>query len=289
MRFGILPTYRSAVVADPDYAAGFARLAEEGGCDSIWTVEHVIIPADYSSRYPYAADGRMPLDGDHPVPDPLEWLSFVAAVTDRVKLATGMLILPEHNPLILAKRLSTLDVLSRGRLLIGVGVGWLREEADALGVPFDRRGARTDEYIAVLRTLWQNDPASFDGSFARFRGVKSLPKPAQPGGIPIVIGGHSRAAARRAGRLGDGFYPLGVGPDELGLLLGLMRREAEAAGRDPERIELTASGTMDLEVARRFVDLGVARFTISARGDGDLESVKRLIGEFADRVVSRLQ
>ncbi len=136
-----MPSYRSSMVARPDYVSGLARVAEQAGCDSIWAVEHVVVPARYSSRYPYSPDGKMGLTGDEAIPDPLDWLAYVAATSETLKLATGMIILPEHNPVILAKRLSTIDVLSSGRLMAGVGVGWLEEEATAVGVAFASRGS----------------------------------------------------------------------------------------------------------------------------------------------------
>jgi probable F420-dependent oxidoreductase len=289
MKFGLLPSYRGASVADPEYVRAVAGIAEGGGCDSIWTVEHMIVPADYTSRYPYAPGGRMPLTGDDPIPDPLEWLAFVAAVTQRIRLGTCIIILPEHHPVQLAKRLATIDALSGGRMMVGVGVGWLEEESRALGVPFSERGARTDEYIDVMRALWQSPVASFQGRFVQFDAVKSAPRPIQPGGVPIVIGGHSPAAARRAGRRGDGFYPLGVGPDELSSLLAIMRSAAVDAGRSADRIEITTGAPTDLAEAKRLAELGVHRFIISARGSsGDIDGVRRLVGEFAESIVSPL-
>src|SRR5207342_2461098 len=139
--------------------------AEAAGFESFWTVEHVIFPEDYQSAYPYSPTGKMPAAPSTPIPDPLIWLSYVAAVTTKLRLATGILILPQRNPLILAKEVATLDHLSGGRVELGIGVGWLEEEFDALGVPFARRGARTDEYIEVLRALWDGDHASHDGEF----------------------------------------------------------------------------------------------------------------------------
>jgi probable F420-dependent oxidoreductase len=289
VRFGLLPSYRGAAVADPDYVRALAAAAEDGGCDSIWAVEHMVVPADYASRYPYAPGGRMPLSGDDPIPDPLDWLAFVAAMTTRLRLGTCIVILPEHHPIQLAKRLATIDVLSGGRMMLGVGVGWMAEESEAMGVPFADRGARTDEYLDVMRTLWREDVASFHGRFVQFEAVKSAPKPAQVGGVPVIVGGHSPAAARRAGRRGDGFYPLGVGPDELAGLLKLMRAAAQEAGRDADAVEVTVGAPLDLEVAKRLADLGVARFIVSARGGhGDVESVRRMIGEFAAAVISPL-
>jgi probable F420-dependent oxidoreductase len=287
-KLGLMPTYRGNAVATAEYAVGVAQALEVLGAESIWLAEHIVVPADYGSRYPYAADGRMPLTGDDPIPDPVDWLAFVAGATTKLLLGTAILVLPEHQPVVLAKRLATVDVLSKGRLLAGVGVGWLREEAEAVGVPFERRGARTDEYIRAMRALWSDDVASFEGSFVNFHGVKSRPHPVRPGGVPIVIGGHSPAAARRAGRLGDGFYPLGVGPEELAALLAIMREEAAAAGRDPGAIELMTHGPRDLDQARRFVELGVRRFLLSARPDEGVEGVRQLVGRYQERVLDHL-
>jgi probable F420-dependent oxidoreductase len=230
----------------------------------------------------------MPLTGDQPIPDPLDWLAFVAARTSRLRLGTAVLILPEHHPVALAKRLATIDVLSGGRLLLGVGVGWMREEAEAVGTCFEDRGRRTDEYIEVMRTLWRDDVASFAGRSVSFTQVKSVPKPVQPGGVPILVGGHSEAAARRAGRLGDGFFPLGVSADELPALLDVMHAAAKEAGRDPALIPITTNGPADVSVARQLVDAGVSRFVISARGDGELDGIRRLITGYQDNVIARL-
>lgn len=288
MKYGILPTYRKTLVVQPDWVRSFAQAAEEGGCESVWAVEHMVVPGDYESRYPYSSTGRMPLNGDDPIPDPLEWLAFVASSTRTLKLGTCVIILPEHNPVQLAKRLATLDVLSGGRVIVGVGVGWMREESEAVGVPFEDRGARTDEYLDAMRVLWSEADASFEGTFVRFAGVKSRPLPMNPGGVPVVIGGHSPAAARRAGRRGDGFYPLGVTPETLASLVRVMRTAALEAGRDPAAIEITSGAPRDLDGARRLVDLGVSRFILSAPVDGDIDGVRRVIGDFAESVASRL-
>lgn len=212
-----------------------ARSAEAAGFESLWTVEHVVFPDGYESSYPYDASGKMMMAPDTPLPDPLLWLAFVAGATETLRLATGILILPQRNPIVLAKEIATLDDLSGGRVELGVGVGWLREEFDALGVPFERRGARTDEYIRVLRTLWDADSVSFHGEWTDFDGISVNPKPAH-GRVPIHIGGHTRAAAERAGRLGDGFFP---GKGDIVELVDVVRQTAAAEGRDPASIEIT--------------------------------------------------
>ena len=221
-------------------AVAVGRAAEAAGIDSLWTVEHVVYPDEYGSTYPYDDSGRMAMAPDTDLTDPLTWLTWVGAHTSTLRLATGILILPERNPVVLAKQLGTMDALTGGRIDLGIGVGWLREEFDALGIPWERRGARTDEYVAAMRTLWSDNSVSFDGDFVSFSSVSSNPKPVN-GSVPIVIGGHSDAAARRAGRLGDGFWP---GKGDLDHLLDVMRREAEAHDRDPEAIEVTWAGDL---------------------------------------------
>jgi probable F420-dependent oxidoreductase len=247
-------------------AAQLGRLADEHGFESVWTVEHVIWPEQYESQYPYSSSGKMAGNPSVPLPDPLVWLTWVAAHTDRVRLATGILILPQRNPLVLAKEVATLDQLSGGRLELGVGVGWLREEFDALGVDFEDRGGRADEHIEVLHALWDRDGASHRGDRYEFEDVSVNPKPAQ-GRVPIVIGGHSTAAARRAGRLGDGFFPGKGDLRELGELFTVARQAAEDAGRDPAKLRFTA-GSRDLfgddpvGAAQELASLGVSRVIV---------------------------
>jgi probable F420-dependent oxidoreductase len=283
MKFGLMFA-NAGPFSEPENAIGLAKLAEELDFESVWTVEHVVVPSGYESAYPYSPDGRMPGGEDVPIPDPLIWLAYVGAATTRLRLATGILILPQRNPVILAKELATLDRLTGGRLELGVGVGWLQEEFDALGVPFERRGARTDEYIDVLRRLWREPETAYDGTFTRFAALKSFPKPAIAGGPPIHIGGHTNAAARRAGRIGDGFFP-GRAGDELGRLLDEMRKAAVDAGRAPDEIEVTSGGALDLDAVRKAADLGVARYIVPPLGF-DLETLRTNLGKFAENVIA---
>lgn len=236
MKFGI-GFANTGPFVKPDAAAALGRAAEDAGVDSLWTVEHVIVPTEYESQYPYSADGKMPGGHESPIPDPLVWLTWVGAATSTISLATGIVILPQRNPAILAKECATIHQLTGGRLVLGIGVGWLEEEFDALGVPFAKRGARTDEYMQALRALWASDGASFDGEFVNFDGISTNPKP--PGGsVPIHIGGHSNRAARRAGELGNGFFP---GKGNVAELVDVVRQTASDAGRDAAAIEITAS------------------------------------------------
>ena len=270
MRFGI----GFANTAPFDGATGavqLASLAEAAGFESVWTIEHVVYPDDYASTYPYGRDGKMPAVAATPMPDPLVWLTWVAACTTTIRLATGILILPLRNPVVLAKEVATLDAMSGGRVELGVGVGWLREEFDALGVPWAGRGVRTDDAIAAMRALWASDHASHDGPSASFRDISCNPKPVR-GSVPITIGGHTDAAAVRAGRLGDGFFPAKGSLRRLAELFDLVRSSAVEAGRDPLAIELSAShpafagrDTSAMgEATAALAELGVSRVIVPA-------------------------
>jgi probable F420-dependent oxidoreductase len=285
LKLGIMPVLGGAGAADPGATAAFVRLVEELGCESVWAVEHVVIPATYESPYPYGAGGRMPLEPLDDVPDPLEWLTFAAAHSSRLLLGTAMLILPEHNPVILAKRLCTLDQLSGGRLLAGVGVGWLREEYHAVGVPFADRGRRADEYLAALRELWTHEPATFDGRYVSFTEVYSRPRPVRPGGVPLVIGGHSPAAVRRAARYGDGLYPLGVDLAGMATLVELLHAECARIGRDPSTIELTAAAPRRAADVRELAAMGVSRLMMRVFPQ-DLDRVRADVVRYCTEVLA---
>jgi probable F420-dependent oxidoreductase len=241
-------------------AVELAQAAEAAGFDSLWTVEHVVVPAAYQSRYPYSPTGKMGAGlEDFPIPDPLIWLAYVASATRTIKLGTAILILPQRNPVVTAKALATLDHLAGGRrVLLGIGVGWLAEEFAALGVPFEDRGARTDEYVAAMRALWSQERASFKGRYVSFDDVFCRPLPAERR-IPVIVGGDTKAAARRAGRLGDGYFPARGAPAEL---LAEMRRAAGEAGRDPAAIEVTLSAPTEPAEIEALARLGVSRVAV---------------------------
>jgi probable F420-dependent oxidoreductase len=241
-------------------AVELAQAAEAAGFDSIWTVEHVVVPHGYQSRYPYSETGRMGSGlEDFPIPDPLIWLAYIASATRTLKLGTAILILPQRNPVVTAKAVATLDHLAGGRrVLLGIGVGWLAEEFATLGVPFEDRGPRTDEYVAAMRALWSQERASYSGRFVSFRDVFCRPLPAE-GRIPIIVGGDTRAAARRAGRLGDGYFPArGAEP----ALLDEMRRAALEAGRNPADIEITVSAPAEPAEIEALARRGVRRVAV---------------------------
>ncbi|MDN4172191.1 LLM class F420-dependent oxidoreductase [Nocardioides sp. SOB77] len=290
LRYAVIAPTAAGTTADPAWMSAFARHVEDCGFESVVAVEHAVVMSRYSSVYPYDASGRMELADDCPIPDPLELLAFLAGQTSRLGLATGVLVLPNHHPLVLAKRLATLDALSGGRLRVCVGMGWMREEVEACGTDFETRGRRADEQLQVMRALWAGtDPAGVDhrGEFFSFSGAMSWPKPAQPGGVPLHVGGHSRAAARRAGRHGDGLQPLGVAGEELAALVALMREEAERAGRDPDRLELSLGHLVtriDLDRAARLAAQGASRVVLATSPTSDLEQAKDELSACAERL-----
>ena len=285
MKFGV--SFANAFTfAEPENAVAIAQGAEEAGFESVWTVEHVVVPAGYESQYPYADTGRMPGNEDVPITDPLIWLSWIAGQTSTIKLATGILILPQRSPVVTAKAVATLDRLSGGRVILGVGGGWLKEEFDCIGVPFEERGPRLDEGIVALRTLWEQDRPTLHGRFYDFTDAISSPKPLN-GTVPIVIGGHTKRAARRAGELGDGFFPVRGGPDELSPLLDVMRKAAKDAGRDPDAIEGSAAAPADVEGLKRLEDIGVSRVVIGPPGF-DAAKVRARLAKYGEEVISRV-
>ncbi|MGA9490158.1 MAG: LLM class F420-dependent oxidoreductase [Mycobacterium sp.] len=289
MKFGVVAPVAAGVTADPRWMTAFARHLEACGFESIVAVEHTVLATRYDSVYPYDPSGRVELAADCPVPDPLDLLSFLAANTDRLGLATGVLVLPNHHPVVLAKRAATVDALSNGRLRLCVGVGWLREEIEACGTAFESRGRRADEQLAVLRALWDTGTAevSHHGEFFHFDDVVCSPHPVAGQHLPVHIGGHSKAAARRAGRYGDGFQPLGVAGSQLEALLTLMRDEAIGAGRDPAKIEVSLGHSVakvDAERAERLAAQGADRLVLAMPSIADLDQAKDELSACAQRL-----
>jgi probable F420-dependent oxidoreductase len=243
MRYGFyLPTRGRS--AEPDALETLVRRGEALGFHSTVIADHIVFPATIASKYPYTVSGAFPGGGD--ALEQLTLMAFVAAKTTRLRLITSVMILPYRNPVLTAKMLATVDVLSRGRLTVGVGVGWLREEFEALDAPdFDRRGAVSDEYLQIFKTLWTRNPASFAGEFYRFEDLRCLPQPVQKPHPPIWIGGHSTPALRRVARHGDGWHPVGANPAvplrpaELRVSLDQLFRMTEAEGRDPSALTIS--------------------------------------------------
>jgi len=285
MKVGL--AFASSISIDSEAAMEVCRRAEAAGFESVWGGEHVIMPDAIDSRYPYTPDGKIPAEPETPIPDPLIWLAFAAAAAPTLRLGTCILIVPQRNPLVLAKELATLDRLSGGRVELGLGVGWMKEEFDALGIPWERRGARNDEYIAAMRALWAGPHAEYHGEFVDFAPVTCSPRPVN-GNIPVIVGGDSEAAVRRAAHLADGYFPGEGDAERLGALITRVRQATEAAGRDPDQLEINAIFGAQMSDPAAGVEqmrsIGVDRIMVPAfffAGPGGLDR----LSEFGEQVI----
>ncbi len=285
MKFGL--AFASSVGTAPGSALEICRRAEQLGFDSVWGGEHVIVPSSIASPYPYTEDGEMPGEPETAIPDPLIWLAYVAAAAPTLQLGTCILIVPQRNPLILAKELATLDTLSGGRVELGLGVGWMQEEFRALGIPWERRGARNDEYVAAMRALWAGPEAEYHGDFVDFDPVTCSPRPVN-GNIPILVGGDTDVAIRRAARMADGYFPGTTDPAALATLIQRVGEAAAKEGRDPGDIGINAIfGPQMAEPvggAEEMAKLGVDRAMVPAfffAGPGGMDR----LSEFGEKVV----
>ena len=267
MRIGYFAVGIGATV-DPEILRAVAMAAERLGFATIWAPEHVVLLEEYASKYPYSS-GQFPGPANLPIADPFTTLAFVAASTSTIRLGTGICLVPEHNPLILAKTAATLDRLSSGRFILGAGVGWLAEEFGALGVPFDRRGARTREYIDVMRKLWTEPRSSHAGEFTQFTGVVSYPKPVSEKGIPVWFGGESAAALRRVAEYGDGWLGFKVSPAEAAPKIRRIEELLRANGRRRSDVTLAVSPYTEKitpDDLRRYRDAGADEVALLLRG-----------------------
>jgi probable F420-dependent oxidoreductase len=249
--------------ADPDIIAQIARQAETVGFDSIWAPEHVVLfdDAAYASQYPYNDTGRIGIT-DAALLDPFTALTFAAAHTERLKLGTGIFLVPQRHPLVVAKMVASLDRLSKGRFLFGVGIGWLKEEFRALGISPERRAQRTCEYLDAMRTVWTQANPAFDGEFCSFPAVKSLPKPVQQPHPPVIFGGNSAPALRRAVYHGDGWFGFNLSPQEAASSIQQLHVHAREAGRSTEDLFIAVSPgekmpQMTLDGLKQYCDAGV--------------------------------
>jgi probable F420-dependent oxidoreductase len=280
-------------MAGPEQLRAIAQRAEDLGYDHVWVSDHIILPKKVDSFYPYAADGVATFRPDEPYFEPLAALNFIAGCTSRIRLGTHVLIIPYRNPVLTAKILSSLDVLSDGRVILGAGVGWMEEEFQAMGLDtYKERGAVTDEYLQLYKELWTSENPSFDGKYYQISGSGFEPKPAQKPHPPIWIGGHTGPAIRRAAKYGDGWMPIGLrppailDPEELGGKIAQLRRLTVEAGRSENAVDLTFSTSVvfnDSDVGsremmqgvpeqiaadiRQYQDLGVSNFIIGLQGN----------------------
>jgi len=274
MKIGVQTGFSGAT--SPELIAEFGRIVEERGFHSIWVPEHVVFFRDYASRYPYSDDGKIPGNPDG-VMEPLTALTFIAAHTERVRLGTGVCLVPQRNPIYTAKQVADVDYLSKGRLDFGIGIGWLREEFDALGVPWERRADRTRECIAVMKTLWCDDISSFKGEFYDLPECMQNPKPVQKPHPPLYFGGESEPALRRVAELGQGWFGYNLTPDQLDANLKRLDTLLEQAGRSRAdvKIQVSPRGRYDSDMLARFRDSGVDQVVLP------------LFGRNADRVRQR--
>ena len=288
-----------------------AQRADRLNFDSIWVTDHIVVPTKVKSRYPYSATGAFPIQPQEDYLEPLTVLTYLAACTERVGLGVSVMILPHRNPILAAKMLSTLDVLSNGRVIAGVGVGWLEEEFQALGLPpFRERGAYSDECIRIFKELWTKEDPVFEGRYHRFRDIKFAPKPLQKPHPPIWVGGQTRRALERAGTLGDAWHPLGLRPpvnlepDELREAMKVVHEAAAKARRDPKSVGVAFRGPLNLgksdepagrrlltgspaqvvDDIRRYRDVGVQHMVFDV-----LSSDARLIEETIERFAGEVR
>ena len=261
----------------PGGAERIARLAEELGYDSLWMGEHVVVP---SPRVPPS-----PVESTARLLDPLVALPFVAALTRSILLATGIIILPQRNPLVLAKQVASLDVLTAGRLLFGIGVGYLEPEFRALGVPFADRGGRSDEYLDAMARLWADEKPAFAGRYVNFSGIDAHPRPLAPGGPPIIVGGHAPSALRRAVSRGHGWYGFALGPDATEAAITGLRLAAQQVERSSAlgtlSITVTPPVPFDRTTVTRYADLGVDRLVLLPPRADDLEIWTQFVTDHA--------
>ena len=309
MSFGCNMPTRGAQ-ATPENIRTVAIRAEEMGFDHLWVSDHVVIPNQVSSHYPYSPTGASPFEPDQPYCEPLSSLNYIAGCTQRIKLGTHVLILPYREPVVTAKVIATLDYMSGGRVILGTGVGWMEEEFKALGLDtFHQRGPVTNEQIQAFKELWTSENPSFNGRFYSFSDISFSPKPVQKPHPPIWIGGHSKSAIKRAARLGDGWMPIGqrppatLDPEEMTGMIIQLRDLTEEAGRPRDEVEVVFSsnilfdppsgtpnrilaGTPDKVAAdlHMYQEIGVKHFILSFQGAGTDEVLKNM-----ERFVAEVQ
>ena len=269
MQFGFaLPT-----TTNGDELCRFARAVERLGYESVWAPDHIVLPIEPTDQYPYTEDGSFTRASSSPVLETMTTLSYVAACTSRIKIGSTVIIVPYRNPILQAKMFASLDVLSGGRAVCGVGVGWWEEEFDALGASHKDRGPVTDEYLEIFKLLWTEDKPEFHGRFYDFDGIQMYPKPLQKPHIPIWVGGHTRRALRRTAKYGNAWHPTRQTPDYVAEHLPYLREQTEAAGRNPDDI------TISLKRSLHFTDLGIADSNTVRSGGAVFESTQGVIDD----------
>jgi probable F420-dependent oxidoreductase len=297
VKLGVMPPLVPELVTSREFMGEWVAMVEDCGVESVWAVEHALAVEGHAPNYPYNADGRMGDAFYHlPILDPLELLSFVAARSETLKLSTCVMIAPLHSAAILAKRIASVDILSSGRMQIGLSIGWQREEYAAVGASFSARGERLEEMIGAMRALWSQSPATFHGNHINFDRVYCNPRPAARK-IPVLLGGNSDPVLDRVGRIGDGWLPFTIGPDEVKTSVDRIRDVATATGRDPSAIEITAwpgsfdpGAERDVDFVRSYVAAGASRVLLwpqvsTAR---DMPLLRQQIESYQEQVIGKI-
>ena len=285
MKVGLIPV--NIGIANAEQMVRMSQVAESVGVESVWTFEHVIVPVDYKSKYPYSPNGKMGAAPETNFIDPLIALAVVAAQTKTIRLGTGVNILSQTNPLLMAKQVASLDLVSNGRFMLGVGIGWLQEEFVAMGIPFERRGARFDDYVVAMKKVWSGDVVEHDSEFLNWHGFKSYPLPVQRPHVPVIIGGAKGKIYERIATVGDGWFAPAGDPAELSKSLDELKTVCKRLGRNYSEIEITAmwQPQAGLDTIHKLRDIGVARVVTFAMAAGDpTEAIKRL----GDEVIGKL-
>lgn len=282
MKFGLFGINMN-VCSNPEVAARVAKAAEAAGFESVWTGEHVVLP---DPQVPPS-----PLPPSYPLLDPAVSLAFIAAHTTTIRLGTGIIILPQRNPLVLAKELASVDVVSNGRLIFGLGIGYLKPEFDALGIPFDKKGARSMDYLQAMQTVWTQEKPAYQGQFVSFGGIQALPQPVQKPHPPVVIGGHTKEAFRRAVQHANGWYGFALDLEKTAECLAGLKKAAQEVNRPTSLgsldISITPGPTLDLDMTKRFATLGVHRLIPFPRAKTE-QVLHDFIKQSADSFIGRV-
>jgi len=289
MQIGIfLPTFGAG--HRPDFLRALAETAEQVGAACLWAPEHVVLTETYESRYPYSDDGRFPLDpSEGGLGDPFTVLSYLAAITKTIRLGTGICLVPQRNPVYTAKAVAQLDVLSHGRVDFGVGIGWLREEFEAVAAPFERRAQRTRAYLELMRRLWTEDKVSYESEFYTLRNAHMAPKPVQRPHPPIIFGGESDAALRRVADIGQGWFGWNIAPEQAAERVAALDRLLTARGRRREELSLIASPytlpDRDLDATKRYRDAGIGQVVLLLPISENPDQVRAAVEWLGDNII----
>ncbi len=286
MRIGLfLPSV--SPLATPALLEACGEAAEDTGIASVWVGEHVVFVDEYESKYPYADDGRLGLPPESGMLGLFETLTYLAACTNDLRLGTAVCLVPQRNPVYTAKSVSTLDWLSDGRVDFGIGVGWLREEFDTLNVPFEQRGARTDEYVEVMRSLWRDEVSSYEGSHYALPACRMFPKPVQSPHPPVYVGGESEVALRRVARLGDGWHGFNHTPQSAADCVARLERALAGAGRSRADVDVTVCSYLqpvEPALLPAYRDAGVDQLVLTAFA-GDPAGMREMVLRLGDQYV----